>query len=55
LYQRRERYIHFQEKRGEVHEFINEKLRKEYIRPSKSPQTAPMFFVGKKDSKKRMI
>jgi len=29
-------------------------LRKGYIRPSKSPQTAPVFFVGKKDGKKRM-
>jgi len=38
-----------------VHEFISEQLRKEYIRPSKSPQTAPVFFVGKKDRKKCMI
>jgi len=30
-------------------------LRKEYIRPSKSPQTAPVFFVGKKDSKKWIV
>ena len=30
-------------------------MRKEYIRPSKSPQTAPVFFVGKKDGKKRMV
>jgi len=30
-------------------------LRKEYIRPSKSPQTALVFFVEKKDSKKRMV
>jgi len=30
-------------------------LRKEYIRPSKSPQTVPVFFVGKKDSKERMV
>ena len=43
------------EERGEVHEFIQEQLRKGYIRPSKSPQTAPVFFVGKKDSKKRMV
>ena len=27
----------------------------EYIRPSKSPQTALVFFVGKKDGKKRMV
>jgi len=30
-------------------------LRKEYIRPSKSPQTASMFFVKKEDDKKRMV
>jgi len=41
--------------RGEVREFIQEQLRKEYIRPSKLPQTAPVFFIGKKDCKKRMV
>ena len=30
-------------------------LRKGYIKPSKSPQTAPVFFVGKKDGKKWMV
>ena len=30
-------------------------MRKGYIQPSKSPQTAPVFFVGKKDGKKRMV
>ena len=35
--------------REEVREFIKEQLRKGYIRPSKSLQTAPVFFVGKKD------
>jgi len=43
------------EEREEVHEFINKQLRKEYIRPSKSSQTAPVFFVGKKDRKKRIV
>ena len=43
------------EEREEVHKFIKEQLRKGYIRPSKSPQTAPVFFVGKKDRKKRMV
>ena len=37
------------EEREEVREFVKEQLRKGYIRPSKSPQTAPVFFVGKKD------
>jgi len=30
-------------------------LRKEYIRPSKSPQTLPVFFVEKKDRSKQMV
>jgi len=30
-------------------------LRKVYILPSKSPQIALVFFVGKKDGKKQMV
>ena len=30
-------------------------MRKGYIRPFKSPQTSPVFFVGKKDGSKRMV
>jgi len=33
-------------------EFINKNLCKGYIRPSKSPQASPFFFVFKKDSGK---
>jgi len=43
------------EEREEVREFVKEQLRKGYIRPSKSPQTVLVFFVGKKDGKKRMV
>ena len=43
------------EEREEVREFVKEHLRKGYIRLSKSPQTVPVFFVGKKDGKKRMV
>ena len=43
------------EEREEVQEFIQEQLRKGYIRPSKSPQMALVFFVGKKDGKKRLV
>ena len=43
------------EKREEVREFVREQLRKGYIWPSKSPQIVPVFFVGKKDGKKRMV
>jgi len=41
--------------REEVQSFVNNQLRKWYIRPSKSPQTSPVFFVGKKDGSKRMV
>jgi len=34
---------------------VEDQLRKGYIRPSKSPQTSPVFFVGKKDGSKRIV
>ena len=43
------------EEREEVYEFIQEQLRKGYIRPSKLPQTVLVFFVGKKNGKKRIV
>ena len=45
-------YLLLREEREEVYEFILEQLRKEYIRPSKLPQTVLVFFIEKKDSKK---
>jgi len=36
------------EERGEVHKFIDEQLRKRYIKLLKLPQTAPVIFVEKK-------
>ena len=48
-------YPLLREKREEVCEFINEELRKGYIRLLKLPQIAPVFFVGKKNSKKHMV
>ena len=39
----------------EVSDFINNQTKKGYIRPSKSPQTSPVFFVPKKDGKKQMV
>ena len=36
----------------EVSDFIDDQTRKGYIRPSKSSQTSPVFFVPKKDGKK---
>jgi len=41
--------------REEVQEFVKDQLRKGYIRSSKSPQMSPVFFVPKKDGKKRMV
>ena len=43
------------EEREEVRKFIQEQLRKGYIQPSKSPQTALVFFVRKKDGKKWIV
>jgi len=48
-------YPLLKEEREEVREFIREQLRKGYIQPSKSPQMAPVFFIGKKDGKKCMV
>jgi len=41
--------------REEVQNFIEDQLRKGYIRPSKSPQMLLVFFVGKKDGSKQMV
>jgi len=41
--------------REEVQNFVEDQLRKGYIRLSKSPQMSPVFFVGKKDGSKRMV
>jgi len=43
------------EEREEVQAFVEDQLRKGYIRPSKSPQTSPVHFVAKKDGKRRMV
>ena len=48
-------YPLLREEREEVRKFIREQLRKGYIRLSKSLQMVPVFFVGKKDRKKRMV
>jgi len=42
-------------KREEVQNFVEDQLRKGYIRPSKSPQISSVFFVGKKDGSKWMV
>ena len=52
---KRKMYPLSKEERGEVCKFIEEQLRKGYIRLSKLPQMTPVFFIGKKDSKKCMV
>jgi len=41
--------------REEVQKFVEDQLRKRYIRLFKSPQISPVFFVGKKDRSKWMV
>ena len=41
--------------REEVQKFVDKHLKKEYIQPSKSQQTLPVFFVGKKNGGKCMV
>jgi len=41
--------------RDEVQGFVEEHLKKDYIRPLKLQQTSPVFFVGKKDGGKQMV
>jgi len=38
--------------REKVQKFVENQLRKRYIRPSKFPQTSLVFFIGKKDRSK---
>ena len=52
IIKRKEREDVFIIKREKVYEFISEQLRKGYIRSLKLPQTALIFFVEKKNSKK---
>ena len=48
-------YLLSREEREKVHEFIQEQLRKGYIKSSKLSQMTFVFFVGKKNGKKRMV
>ena len=48
-------YLLSKNEREEVQKFMEDQLRKRYIRLSKSPQTSPMFFMDKKDGNKRIV
>ena len=53
--QKRRIYLLSKDKREEVQNFVEDQLRKGYIRPSKSPQILPVFFIGKKDRSKQIV
>jgi len=53
--QKRRIYPLSKNEREEVQNFVEDQLRKGYIRLSKSSQTSPMFFVDKKDNSKRIV
>ena len=53
--QKRGIYPLFKDERKEVQNFVNDQLKKGYIRPSKFPQTLPVFFIGKKNRSKRIV
>ena len=55
MLRKRKVYPLLREEREEMREFVKKQLRKEYIRLSKLPQTAPVFSVEKKDGKKRIV
>ena len=42
-------------KKDKVQKFVDELLKKGYIKPSKPEQTLPVFFVGKKDGGRHMV
>jgi len=48
-------YLILREEKEKIREFVEEQLRKGYIRPSKLSQTLSVFFVEKKDRKKKMV
>jgi len=48
-------YLLSRNERKEVQQFIQNHLQKGYIRPLKSSQTSPVFFVGKKDGGKHIV
>ena len=45
-------YLLSRKEKEDIHKFIQEQLKKKYIRPSNSPQIALVFFIRKKDGKK---
>jgi len=52
---KRKVYLLSREKREEVYKFISEQLRKGYIRLSKLPQIVLVFFIERKNGKKKIV
>jgi len=52
---KRKVYLLLREEREEVQTFVEDQLRKGYIRPSKSSQMSPVHFVAKRDGIQRMV
>jgi len=52
---KRKVYLLSRKESKKVRKLIQEQTRKRYIQLSKSPQTALVFLVGKKDGKKRIV
>ena len=48
-------YLFSRIERKKVQEFVKNQLRKEYIQPLKLSQTSLVFFVPKKNGKKRTV
>jgi len=48
-------YPMFPMEQQEVRDFVDDQLKKGYIRPTNSPQTFLVFFIPKKDGKKQMV
>ena len=57
MFKLRKRRIYplFKNKREEVQNFVEDQLRKGYIRPLKSSQTSLVFFVRKKARSKKIV
>ena len=53
--QKRRIYPLSKNEREKVQKFVEDQLRKRYIKPSKSPQMSLVFFIGKKDGSKRIV
>jgi len=52
---KRKVYLLLREKKKKVQVFVEDQLQKKYIQLSKLPQTSLVYFVAKKDGKRRIV